>query len=240
MLTAPGSNISKATAKRRSKAVAAKLRDPEARCGDDDWSQFGAHYAMAKSTAEKLRHMHRLIAELHARDIRVTLLVPLMSAQAKYVTIDSGGLYDLLSDIGYETPPTVEEFQQDRLAFWRKYFRIPHDLLHSDGTVLGFKNYFNAMLSTDGVGVSLSTYKWLKCREDKDAKRPRIEEPPPEDIPRTYLALDPGNKSVYTAIRSDDINWKSSLSNSQYHKSPPQNLAQQDAHEQDNDNKGNV
>ncbi|KAJ2584323.1 hypothetical protein GGH95_000466, partial [Coemansia sp. RSA 1836] len=155
--------IGNSAAKKCARGVYKKLVDPTRGCDRADWVRFGAPLQNIKSVEDKLFSIfsfNHLVEELGGKPVR---LAPLYSARAKYITMDSAGLYELLREHKRlpDNVKKIQEFHKRRLTHWRRLFRIRKGLLHLDGMdIVANKSYFNLMVNTDGVGASLVLYKW--------------------------------------------------------------------------------
>ncbi|KAJ1662008.1 hypothetical protein GGF38_003419, partial [Coemansia sp. RSA 25] len=155
--------IGNSAAKKCARGVYKKLVDPTRGCDRADWVRFGAPLQNIKSVEDKLFSIfsfNHLVEELGGKPVR---LAPLYSARAKYITMDSAGLYELLREHKRlpDNVKKIQEFHKRRLTHWRRLFRIRKGLLRLDGMdIVANKSYFNLMVNTDGVGASLVLYKW--------------------------------------------------------------------------------
>ncbi|KAJ2875938.1 hypothetical protein H4R27_006377, partial [Coemansia aciculifera] len=128
---------------------------------------------MAATTTElKLRAIFDLNAKLRKANKGTVSLLPLYSLAAKYITLDTTGLFDLLKERerhkqyrktkkGCErckdcepfkrSETNVDRFLWQRMGHWLKYFAIPdHLLLAKDKEAVPGRAYFNSMIMTDG------------------------------------------------------------------------------------------
>ncbi|KAJ2500346.1 hypothetical protein IWW47_003239 [Coemansia sp. RSA 2052] len=118
--------IGNSAAKKCARGVYKKLVDPTRGCDRADWARFGAPLQNIKSVEDKLFSIfsfNHLVEELGGKPVR---LVPLYSARAKYITMDSAGLYELLREHKRlpDNVKKIQEFHKRRLTHWRRLFRI--------------------------------------------------------------------------------------------------------------------
>ncbi|KAJ2859383.1 hypothetical protein GGH94_006135 [Coemansia aciculifera] len=175
-------NVPRWKAVERANAVIAKLGSPAAKCDLDDWNKYGAKHSKAKTIAQKLRVIYDTNLDLRKASQSTVALIPLYSASAKYVTVDSTALFEVLmefekhysekrcktececcnDDEPFKRPTTDgKRFRWNRIRHWLEFVKVPYDLLlKKDEEAEPGRRYFNTTLSTDGFGASLSTFKW--------------------------------------------------------------------------------
>ncbi|KAJ2878458.1 hypothetical protein H4R27_005804, partial [Coemansia aciculifera] len=177
-------NLPRWKAVERANAVIAKLSSPTAKCDLDDWNKYGAKHSKAKTIAQKLRVIYDTNLDLRKAKQSTVTLIPLYSASAKYVTVDSTALFEVLmefekhysekrcktdceccnDDEPFKRSTTDDKrFRWNRIRHWLEFVKVPYDLLlGKDEEAEPGRRYFNTMLSTDGFGASLSTFKWVR------------------------------------------------------------------------------
>ncbi|KAJ2064130.1 U6 snRNP-associated protein Lsm7, partial [Coemansia sp. S146] len=118
--------------------------------------------------------------------VTTVALVPLYSAVAKFITIDVWGLFDILMEAerhrsnkrctavnGCErckdrkpikrAAKDLKQFRWHRIKYWLESFKIPQQLLlGKDEEAVPGQSYFNSLLSTNGFGASMGTFKWTR------------------------------------------------------------------------------
>lgn len=174
----------------------------------------------SKSSALKLRRMYTLNSLFTKWGGKLYNLVPQYTSQAKYITIDTDILYDLVkSDL---TKRPRKEFGMQREDQWRRYTRIKSKFFSE-----GSDKKFNCEIKTDGVGCSVVLYKWILCpkvkstKQEKEEKRQqRVEAhlqslPNPDEI--RWVGADPGRKDILSA--SDEEGYRFTLSSKKYYSS---------------------
>ncbi|KAJ2825773.1 hypothetical protein GGI24_003071, partial [Coemansia furcata] len=176
-------NVPRKKAVERANGVLTKVSNAKTeKCRNDDWAKYGTAISAAKSIEQRLRLIYDLNAKLRAADKGTVMLIPLYSASAKYITVDTTCLYDILlererhndedrCDVGCErckdrTPfkrsdTNAIRFRWKRMEHWLEFFKIPEKFLVTK-TERPVENrvYFNTMIMTDGYGASLSTFRW--------------------------------------------------------------------------------
>ncbi|KAJ2821031.1 hypothetical protein GGI24_004322, partial [Coemansia furcata] len=179
-------NISRGQASKRAKEVLERMHDQSKECLESDWQTYGVPYLTATTTELRLKEVFNLNLKLRAANKGTVMLLPLFSPAARYITFDSTGLYKILlecerhNNTGYcdsdngcnrcrgrktiKVPADDDSrFRWERIKFWLMYFNIPEKLLlQKDGLPTEGRSYFNCMLSTDGFGASLSTFRWVR------------------------------------------------------------------------------
>ncbi|KAJ3079457.1 hypothetical protein HK102_003773, partial [Quaeritorhiza haematococci] len=139
-------------------------------------------------------------------------LVPIHSLKAKYITIDTNGLHELLGG-KRGTGVTQTDFGLDRDQWFRRVFLgLPMYLLDPDGLVS--KRRFHYFLKTDGVGVSVHKFRWDQQQRNATSPRPirwktSQAVPAPENV-KMYIRIDPGRRSIITAVKARPEAWDSS------------------------------
>ncbi|KAJ3084866.1 hypothetical protein HK102_000535 [Quaeritorhiza haematococci] len=139
-------------------------------------------------------------------------LVPIHSLKAKYITIDINGLHELLGGKA-GTRVGCSDFGLDRDQWFRRVFPgLPEYLLDPDGPAS--KRRFHYFLKTDGVGVSVHKFRW--DQQQRNVSSPRTIRwktseaiPAPENV-KMYVGIDPGRRSIITAIKARPEAWESS------------------------------
>jgi transposase len=157
-------------------------------------------------------------------------MVPMYDWNAKYVTIDTDGLYALLGRRS-GTGLTLPEFVERRQEFWQLHFNFPDKLfaeITADVKRLGFT------ISTDGVGASVHLFKWRWVRryeETPTERKQRLLRQREEARKRFYsgiqvradeedlkwVGVDPGRKNMVTAATLDGERWSYKMTTKQYH-----------------------
>ncbi|KAJ2255686.1 hypothetical protein GGI13_001503 [Coemansia sp. RSA 455] len=218
---------------------------------DQDMQRFGAEVAEVLRSAKRptfyrdaLALMHRLIIRLRDLGGDPVALAPLYHASAGYITIGTQGLYFLLKDLAktsdIKCPETsVTNFKQHRLQRWPENITIPRKLfLQPDEAVLGEKKYFRHSFTTDGVGASVGTRRWVSrpnapvVRETIERRATRLANAAAEaaraaavtamgwtteHFDREFVGVDPGRKTTIEARRLRDPNWSYTLSTNEYY-----------------------
>ena len=152
---------------------------------------------------------------------RTCTLLPTYTYQAKYITIDTDVLHDLI-----DKKSNKRSFGENQIENWLKVSRIPRRYRPRDDNY-----YFNFMVKTDGVGCSVLLRKWIfiaaKSSEEKEKKSWT---PPSYDTTsnveylinsasgetsKFFIGIDPGRKDVISYI--DDFETKRSISNNEYY-----------------------
>ncbi|KAJ1876682.1 hypothetical protein LPJ71_011445, partial [Coemansia sp. S17] len=166
-----------------------KLEGLKNECLDSDWFTYGAQYAAATSTEQKLAEVFDLNSKLPDKGKATVSLLPLYSPMPKYITLDTTGLFELLKECEWHkkhckarngcnrcvgrkpiarSEKDIRRFLWHRVANWLKYFAIPDKLLLAkDEEAVPGQSYFNSMIFTDGVGVSISTFRWVRKNRRK-------------------------------------------------------------------------
>ncbi|KAJ2809858.1 hypothetical protein FBU31_008109, partial [Coemansia sp. 'formosensis'] len=176
-------NVPHSQAVERANGVLAKINNAKTdQCRDDDWAKYGVAIAAAKSIEQRLRLIYDLNTKLRAAEKSTVMLIPLYSASAKYITVDTTCLYDILLECerhndqgrcvgGCErcegrvpfrrSDPNAKRFRWNQMEHWLEFFKIPEKFLVTK-TERPVENrvYFNTMIMTDGYGASLSTFRW--------------------------------------------------------------------------------
>ncbi|KAJ3060234.1 hypothetical protein HK102_009606, partial [Quaeritorhiza haematococci] len=139
-------------------------------------------------------------------------LVPIHSLKAKYITIDTNGLHELLGGKGgMEVGCT--DFGLDRDQWFRRVFPgLPEYLLNPD--VLVSKRRFHYFLKIDGVGVSIHKFRWDQQQRNVSSPCPirwktSLPIPAPENV-KMYVGIDPGRRSIITGVKARPEAWESS------------------------------
>ncbi|KAJ2881291.1 hypothetical protein H4R27_004183 [Coemansia aciculifera] len=193
-------NVPRWKAVERANAVIVKLGSPAAKCDLDDWNKYGAKHSKAKTIAQKLRVIYDTNLDLRKASQSTVALLPLYSASAKFITVDSTALFEVLMEFEkhysekrcktececcnanepFKRPTTDKtRFLRDRIRHWLEFVKVPYDLLlKKDEEAEPGRRYFNTMLSTDGFGASLSTFKWV--RRKLSEKTPEASTVPPD------------------------------------------------------------
>ncbi|KAJ2835991.1 hypothetical protein FBU31_001482, partial [Coemansia sp. 'formosensis'] len=176
-------NVPRKKAVERANGVLAKINNAKTeKCTDADWAKYGTAVAAAKSIEQRLRVIYDLNTKLRVAEKSTVMLIPLYSASAKYITVDTTCLYDILLECerhndkgrckqGCErckdrlpfkrSDTNVERFRWKRMEHWLKFFVIPDKfLVTKTKRPTENKAYFNTMIMTDGYGASLSTFRW--------------------------------------------------------------------------------
>ncbi|KAJ2107306.1 hypothetical protein GGI16_001581 [Coemansia sp. S142-1] len=137
--------------------------------------------------SKALMFMYNQNVKLDSLGGKQVALIPLFAAEASHITIDSRGLYEIICSVAkahehFDRPETNrDDFYHNRLFYWPHYFRLPQEYLRRHGVdVVGDKKYFNLMLTTDGVGVSIGLTWWRSFRKGK-AKQDDDNEQLPSD-----------------------------------------------------------
>ncbi|KAJ3078525.1 hypothetical protein HK102_004430 [Quaeritorhiza haematococci] len=131
-------------------------------------------------------------------------LVPIHSLKAKYITIDTNGLHELLGGKA-GTEVTQTDFGLDRDQWFRRAFPgLPEYLFDPDSAVS--KHRFHYFLKTDGVGVSVHKFRWDQQQRNVSSHRPirwktSVPIPAPENV-KMYVGIDPGRRSIITAVKA--------------------------------------
>ncbi len=141
-------------------------------------------------------------------------LIPLFSMTAKYITIDSDVLHDMLGKTFFDGA-NRKTAGKNQLHYWAKFFDIPERLLNKSM----FKRTFAFLIETDGVGVSVLTSRWFpkdeeiaacqtkeERREVYEKRAKRQQEKELQNIGRIanrtdtkWVGTDPGRISILTA-----------------------------------------
>ncbi|KAJ2754378.1 hypothetical protein GGI19_002445, partial [Coemansia pectinata] len=193
-------NVPRWKAVERANAVIAKLGSPAAKCDLDDWNKYGAKHSKAKTITQKLRVIYDTNLDLRKASQSTVALIPLYSASAKYVIVDSTALFEVLMEFekhysekrcktececcNDDEPfkrPTIDgkRFRWNRIRHWLEFVKVPYDLLlKKDEEAEPGRRYFNTMLSTDGFCTSLSTFKWVRRKLSKQT--PETSTAPPD------------------------------------------------------------
>ncbi|KAJ2819981.1 hypothetical protein GGI24_004624, partial [Coemansia furcata] len=94
---AAAGNVPHSQAVERANGVLIKVNNAKTdKCRNDDWARYGVAISAAKSIEQRLRIIYDLNAKLCAADKGTVMLIPLYSASAKYITVDTTCLYDIL------------------------------------------------------------------------------------------------------------------------------------------------
>ncbi|KAJ2815145.1 hypothetical protein FBU31_007039 [Coemansia sp. 'formosensis'] len=176
-------NVSRSQAVEHANSVLAKINNMKTdKCHDDDWVKYGTAIKAAKSIEQRLQVIHDLNFKLRAADKSTVMLIPLYSASAKYITVDTTCLYDILLECkqhndnsqckkGCEcckdcapfkrSDTNAKRFWWKRIEHWLEVFKIPQKfLVAKTERPVENKPYFNTMIMTDGYGASLSAFRW--------------------------------------------------------------------------------
>ncbi|KAJ2836963.1 hypothetical protein FBU31_001244 [Coemansia sp. 'formosensis'] len=176
---AAAGNVPRKKAVKCANGVLAKINNAKTeKCTDADWAKYGTAIKAAKSIEQRLQVIYDLNAKLCTADKGTVMLILLYSASAKYITVDTTCLFDILMeckrhndkgrcDVGCErckdcmpfkrSDKKVERFQWKRMEHWLKFFAIPEKfLVTKTERPTENKAYFNTMLMTNGYGASLS------------------------------------------------------------------------------------
>lgn len=125
-------------------------------------------------------------------------LCPNYTMRAKYITIDTDVLYNLI-DIDMDK----SSFGLLQYEMWQENFKIK-------SKYLGEKLKFNCMIKTDGVGCTVILYKWMDTNhKKKDNTIVNLPENP------QWVGIDPGRKDIFTSC--DESGRINKLSNRQYY-----------------------
>ncbi|KAJ2460234.1 hypothetical protein GGF42_000976 [Coemansia sp. RSA 2424] len=146
--------IGNSTAKKCAQGVYKKLVDPTRGCDRVDWAIFGAPLQNIKSVEDKLFNIFSFIHRVEELCGKPVHLVPLYSVRAKYITMDSTGLYELLREQKRlpENVKNIQAFYKRHLTHWRKLFRIRKSHLRLDSMdIVANKSYFNLIVSINSV-----------------------------------------------------------------------------------------
>ncbi|KAJ2801625.1 hypothetical protein H4S07_004885, partial [Coemansia furcata] len=166
-------NVPRSQAVERANGVLAKINNAKTdKCRNDDWAKYGTAVTAAKSIEQRLRLIYDLNTKLHAAEKSTVMLIPLYSASAKYITVDTMGLYDILLECerhsdnsrckkGCErckdrapfkrSDTNAIRFRWNRMEHWLEFFKIPEKFLVTKTERLTEnKAYFNTMIMTDG------------------------------------------------------------------------------------------
>ncbi len=217
----------KALSHRRCDAIMEKSKDDKFYAEHADLLVFRTKYdEITKTVDSRLRYCHfrnnqnvqyNLSCELNKKQRKLYNLIPLYTTQAKYITIDSDGLYDLLGKDHFDGLDR-KSAGQHQVRYWTKFFNIPERLLEKSM----FKRTFAFMIETDGVGVSVMTSRWLPKDEEiascetkeerrkiyeKREKRRKVKamrklKALAEQDDVEWIGMDPGRITIQTAYRS--------------------------------------
>ncbi|KAJ2831050.1 hypothetical protein FBU31_002357 [Coemansia sp. 'formosensis'] len=176
-------NVPRSQAVEHANGVLAKINNAKTdKCRNNDWAKYGTAVAAAKSIEQRLWLIYDLNTKLHVAEKSTVMLIPLYSASAKYITVDTTCLYGILLECerhndnsrcekGCErcedcapfkrSDTNAIRFRWKRMEHWLKFFKIPEKFLVTK-TERPTENtaYFNTMIMTDGYGASLSTFRW--------------------------------------------------------------------------------
>ncbi|KAJ2838791.1 hypothetical protein FBU31_000840 [Coemansia sp. 'formosensis'] len=144
-------NVPRKKAVERANGVLAKVNNTKTdKCTNADWAKYGAAISAAKSIEQRLRLIYDLNAKLHVADKGTVSLIPLYSASAKYITVDTTCLYDILLECerhndnsrcekGCErckdcapfkrSDTNAKRFRWNRMEHWLEFFKIPEKFL---------------------------------------------------------------------------------------------------------------
>ncbi|KAJ2838504.1 hypothetical protein FBU31_000906 [Coemansia sp. 'formosensis'] len=176
-------NVPHKKAVERANSVLTKVNNAKTeKCRNEDWAKYGTAISVAKSIEQRLRLIYDLNTKLRVAEKSTVMLIPLYSASAKYITVDTTCLFDILMERerhndnsrcekGCErckdrapftrSDTNKERFRWNRMEHWLKFFKIPEKLLIAKTErPTENKAYFNTMIMTDGYGTSLSTFRW--------------------------------------------------------------------------------
>ncbi|KAJ2057315.1 hypothetical protein GGI17_005715 [Coemansia sp. S146] len=133
--------------------------------------------------SKALMFMYQQNVKLDSLGGKQVALIPLFAVEASYITIDSKGLYDIICSVAkkhkdFVRPETSYDngFKHSRLFYWAYYFCLAQEYMRRHGVdAVGNTKYFNLMLTTDGVGVSIGLTWWRsfpngKCKQDDDSE----------------------------------------------------------------------
>ncbi|KAJ2835737.1 hypothetical protein FBU31_001542, partial [Coemansia sp. 'formosensis'] len=212
---AAAGNVPRKKAVERANGILTKVSNAKTeKCRNDDWAKYGTAISAAKSIEQRLRLIYDLNAKLRTADKGTVMLIPLYSASAKYITVDTTGLFEILMErerhndedrckggckrCEDRAPFTRSDKNKDqflwrRVEYWLKYFSIPEKFLVTK-TERPVENrvYFNTMIMTDGYGASLSTFRWRqKALPESSPKAPNTPSDPsvaePSSKPSTSM-----------------------------------------------------
>jgi hypothetical protein len=157
---------------------------------------------------------------------RTCTLLPTYSYQAKYITIDTDVLCDL---IGNNTKK--RQFGNDQFNEWLKISKIPKRYQPRDDNY-----HFNFMVKTDGVACSVVLRKWVwlikKDKRVSKEERDMTWKPSYDTITnvdklfndatnetslygKEFVGVDPGRKDIISCVNDDET--KQSVSNNEYY-----------------------
>jgi hypothetical protein len=179
----------------------------------------------------KIKLMYELNLMFTLWSTKVYSLVPLCLWEAKYITIDTDGLYYLL---GGKPSLRLErgEFGQRQQEFWRQHFNLPARLFTED--IEQGHQLFDFMITTDGVGVSVHICRWKQVwryDETPEQRQERLERAraarqellfarirqSAEQENLHWVGVDPGRQSMLTAATLDPPRWSYQMTSKQYH-----------------------
>ncbi|KAJ2056158.1 hypothetical protein GGI17_006337 [Coemansia sp. S146] len=149
----------------RANAVIAKLGSPAAKCDLDDWNKHGAKHSKAKTIAQKLRVIYNTNLDLRKASQSTIALIPLYSASAKFITVDSTALFEVLMEFEKHYSEKRCKSECECCNANESFKRPTTDKTRLLRLLILFEQqviwHFNTMLSMDGFGASLSTFKWI-------------------------------------------------------------------------------
>lgn len=174
----------------------------------------------AETPALKLQRIYHLNTLFHKWCIKLYNLVPQYTSQAKYITVDTDILYDLVkSDLAKGSD--IKSFGALREDRWKEYTNIRPKYFKGN-------KRFNCEIKTDGVGCSIVLIQWQllnKAQElteaEKQQKRMNKLEahlrtlPPEQEI--RWVGADPGRKDILSA--SDEDGYRFTLTSKRYYSS---------------------
>ncbi|KAJ2831061.1 hypothetical protein GGI24_001709 [Coemansia furcata] len=87
--------------------VLAKVNNAKSDKFRDDWAKYSTAVTTAKSIEQQLWVIYDLIAKLRAANKGTVMLIPLYSASAKYITVDTTYLFNILLECERHNDNTV-------------------------------------------------------------------------------------------------------------------------------------
>jgi hypothetical protein len=184
----------------------------EARSANTDWRT-------------RLRFIHDTNRKVYRLGGRLSLLLPVYSADAKYITVDTNVLHSLLGS-KKGTGVDATKFGKNQIVHWVRNFRLPASLIPHDDTPDTAKR-FGFMMLTDGVGVSMTVnrFVWVprppktpKLTAEESRKkaqklaqerfedqvatvRSAVYDPVSDNFNCSFVGVDQGNDALATVVR---------------------------------------